>query len=100
VENEALNSELAGGGLRAYYAAPLLGHCTFYANAGQGGAGICVDQHASAGPVIERTIVAFSSAGPGVGVIDCPLIEVICCDFYGNDGVSPRPTHVASRLPV
>ena len=87
VDNLVEGMDCEGGGLRSFYSNPTIEQCTFYANAGDTGGGICVVSESSEGaPLIERTIVAFGSEGEGVSVADCPAIEIYCSDFYGNAG--------------
>jgi hypothetical protein len=66
--------------------APKLIGCTLYANRAYDGGGAIYCREVSA-PVLERTIIAYSTEG---GAIVCEdemsSVSLTCCDIYGNAG--------------
>ncbi len=74
-----------GGGLFCLSSSsPLVSRCTFHANAAPtGGAmGCTIGSH----PVVDRTILAFSSLGEAVACGTDATASLNCCDVYGNAG--------------
>ncbi|MCK4303248.1 MAG: right-handed parallel beta-helix repeat-containing protein [Candidatus Eisenbacteria sp.] len=77
--------ELGGGAVRCYEQSDAeIRQCTFYANGGTYGGGVyCTD---SSHPLIENTIIAFSTEGEGVHCGGGSNAVLACCDLYGNEG--------------
>jgi hypothetical protein len=62
-----------------------LSHCTFYANrASNYGAGMRTYDFSD--PIVENTIVAFSTQGVGISCAGSGEPELSCSDIYGNAG--------------
>jgi hypothetical protein len=84
------NSANAGGGLGLGLGAQAtLANCTFSGNwCLPGGDGGSVYTYADLGVSIslENTILAFSSRGAAINVSGLAVVELNCCDVYGNAG--------------
>jgi hypothetical protein len=75
-----------GGGIACtIYSYPTIIGCTFVGNGAPTGAAVLC--HEGGSPVIEQTVLAFSTQGPAV---DCTGYfsdaTLVCCDIYGNEG--------------
>jgi hypothetical protein len=80
------NGARIGGGVYCLGGAePTFSHCTFYGNyATNYGAGLrCYD---FADPVLENTIIAFSTQGSAISCNHASDPVLSCCDIYGNAG--------------
>ena len=77
-----------GGALWLSNSSPQISFSTFYGNGAHGLGGSFYLTQAAA-PSLSNTIISFGTLGEAVycdesGGACCP--EVVCCDFYGNDG--------------
>lgn len=81
------NGARVGGGIYALNSAsvPVIRNCTFYGNyATNYGAGLrCYDY---SDPIIENTIIAFSTEGVAISCANGGEPELSCTDIYGNAG--------------
>jgi hypothetical protein len=104
------NSGYEGGGMYCASCAPTLVRLTFVGNTARGGAGLACKsasptltsctisggfgQYGPCGilcrgpsfPVIQNTIIAFSTNGPAITCYDESAPSLSCCDIYGNSG--------------
>lgn len=93
LDNEAGN---LGGGMGIYSADPVVANCTFDGNsAGSLGGGVYAAACEEA-PSLLNTIVANSTSGGGVALVDAVLTTAYC-DVWGNTdgdyvGCAPSPT--------
>ena len=75
----------AGGGMYCQRASPTVRNCTFSGNCADGDGG-GVRSSGDSHPLIENTIIAFSSQGEGVSCEGGSDATLTCCDVYGNAG--------------
>ncbi|MFC1572634.1 hypothetical protein ACFL6M_03440 [Candidatus Eisenbacteria bacterium] len=75
-----------GGAFRCWTnCSPTLNNCTLYGNAAPSGAGFwCNDLNGL--PILENTIIAFSTQGEAIYCEEPSLAALYCSDVYGNAG--------------
>ncbi len=77
-------SDGTGGGMRVEDSYSLaVTDCTLHANSAASGGGIALHDTE---PVLENTIIAFSSEGEAVFCEQLAALTLNCCDVYGNAG--------------
>ncbi|MBD3349323.1 MAG: hypothetical protein GF400_09050 [Candidatus Eisenbacteria bacterium] len=70
--------------LSSFESPPIVG-CTFVSNASPLGGGVWFGGGAG-DPVVENTVIAFSTEGAAVSLDPGAQVHLSCCDLYGNAG--------------